>query len=131
MSATFAQLGVSSHICRALARDGISVPFEIQAATIADGLDGRDVCGRAPTGSGKTIAFGVPLVSNLERALSKQPRALVLAPTRELAEQIMVVLRSFAGEVRVGSIYGGVGFSRTYKMLQQGVEVLVGWPGRP
>ena len=130
MSATFSQLGVSSHICRALARDGISVPFEIQAATIADGLDGRDVCGRAPTGSGKTIAFGVPLVSNLERARSKQPRALVLAPTRELAEQIMVVLRSFSGDARVGSIYGGVGYSRQYKMLQQGIEVLVACPGR-
>jgi len=130
MSATFAQLGVSSDICRALARDGISVPFEIQAATIADGLDGRDVCGRAPTGSGKTIAFGVPLVSNLERAPSKQPRALVLAPTRELAEQIMVVLRSFAGDVRVGAIYGGVSYSRQYKMLRQGLEVLVACPGR-
>lgn len=130
MSATFAQLGVSSHICRALARNSISVPFEIQAATIPDGLDGRDICGRAPTGSGKTIAFGVPLVSNLERALSKQPRALVLAPTRELAEQIMVVLRSFAGDVRVGAIYGGVGYSRQYKMLGQGVEVLVACPGR-
>jgi superfamily II DNA/RNA helicase len=130
MSVTFAQLGVSARICRALERDGISVPFEIQAATIADGLDGRDVCGRAPTGSGKTIAFGVPLVSNLERATSKHPRALVLAPTRELAEQIMVVLRSFAGDVRVGAVYGGVGYGPQYKMLQQGIEVLVACPGR-
>ena len=130
MSVTFAQLGVSARICRALERDGISVPFEIQAATIADGLDGRDVCGRAPTGSGKTIAFGVPLVSNLERATSKRPHALVLAPTRELAEQIMVVLRSFAGDVRVGAVYGGVGYGPQYRMLQQGIEVLVACPGR-
>ncbi|HCU73380.1 MAG TPA: RNA helicase [Chloroflexi bacterium] len=130
MSVTFAQLGVSARICRALERDGISIPFEIQAATIADGLDGRDVCGRAPTGSGKTIAFGVPLVSNLEQANPKQPHALVLAPTRELAEQIMVVLRSFAGDIRVGAVYGGVGYGQQYKMLQRGIEVLVACPGR-
>ena len=130
MSVTFAQLGVSARICRALERDGISVPFEIQSATITDGLDGRDVCGRAPTGSGKTIAFGIPLVSNLERANSKQPHALVLAPTRELAEQITVVLRSFADDVRVGAVYGGVGYGQQYKMLQRGIEVLVACPGR-
>src|SRR5690606_38069520 len=62
---TFADLGVPSFVCDALARRGITHPFEIQAATIADALAGRDVCGRAPTGSGKTLAFGVPLVASL------------------------------------------------------------------
>ena len=84
-SPTFADLGVPSSICDALNARGITSPFAIQAATIADALDGRDVCGRAPTGSGKTLAFGIPLVASVDRAEPRRPRALVLAPTRELA----------------------------------------------
>ena len=88
MPPTFAQLGVPQQIVRALEARDIHEPFEIQAATIRDALAGRDVCGKAPTGSGKTLAFGIPLVANSTPGNSKHPTALVLAPTRELAEQI-------------------------------------------
>ena len=130
MSTTFAQLGVPDAICRALARHGITEPFAIQAATITDALAGRDVCGRAPTGSGKTLAFGIPLVVNVERAQPKRPRALVLAPTRELAEQIHEEIRTFAGPVRIGVVYGGVGYGPQIAALRKGVDILVACPGR-
>ncbi|MYE67236.1 MAG: DEAD/DEAH box helicase [Acidimicrobiia bacterium] len=130
MSTTFARLGVPASISRALQRGGIHEPFEIQAAVMADALAGRDICGRAPTGSGKTLAFGIPLVANAVKARSKRPTALVLSPTRELAEQIATDLRSFAGEVRVGVVYGGVGYDRQRKQLRDGLEVLVACPGR-
>ena len=130
MSLTFAQLGVPTNICGALERRGFTEPFEIQAATIADALAGRDVCGRAPTGSGKTLAFGIPLVAKVERAERRHPRALILAPTRELAEQITTELRSFSGSVRVAAVYGGVSYGPQLKALREGVEVLVACPGR-
>ena len=127
---TFADLGVPTEIADALHRRGITAPFEIQAATISDALAGRDVCGRAPTGSGKTLAFGIPLVATVERAKPKQPTALILAPTRELADQIHTELRTFAGNVRVGVVYGGVGYGPQLKALRQGVDILVACPGR-
>jgi superfamily II DNA/RNA helicase len=130
MSTTFARLGVPNSICRALERAGIQQPFEIQAATIADALDGRDICGRAPTGSGKTLAFGIPLVANAGRAEAGRPRALVLSPTRELADQIASDLRTFAGDVRVGVVYGGVGYGPQLQRLRRGVDILVACPGR-
>lgn len=130
MSLTFAQLGVPEPICRALARGGINTPFQIQAAVITDALQGRDICGRAPTGSGKTLAFGIPLVVNVGRAKPGRPRALVLAPTRELTDQIASDLRSFAGQVRVGVVYGGVGYGAQIKRLRRGVDILVACPGR-
>jgi len=130
MSTTFAQLGVPDSITRALEARGIIEPFAIQAATITDALDGRDICGRAPTGSGKTLAFGIPLVATVERAEPRRPRALVLAPTRELAEQICTELRTFAGKVRIGVVYGGVGYGPQLKALREGVEILVACPGR-
>ncbi len=133
MSTTFAQLGVPQFICDALARRDIHEPFEIQAATIADGLAGRDVCGRAPTGSGKTLAFGVPLVANvadLGKAEPRRPMGLVLAPTRELAEQITTELRSFSGNVRIDAVYGGVGYGGQLTALKRGVDILVACPGR-
>jgi superfamily II DNA/RNA helicase len=130
MSITFARLGVPTSICDALARRGITEPFEIQASTIADALAGRDVCGRAPTGSGKTLAFGVPLVATGTRAEPGRPTALVLAPTRELAEQITGELRSFSGRVRVDAVYGGVGYGAQLSALRRGVDILVACPGR-
>ena len=130
MTTTFAQLGVPDTICRALARNGITQPFAIQAATITDALAGRDVCGRAPTGSGKTLAFGIPIAINVERAKPKMPRALILAPTRELAEQIHEEIRSFAGQVRIGVVYGGVGYGPQIAALRKGVDILVACPGR-
>ena len=129
-SPTFADLGVPSSICDALSAQGITSPFAIQSVTIADALAGRDVCGRAPTGSGKTLAFGIPLVVSVGRAEPRRPRALVLAPTRELAEQIRTELRTFAGKVRVGVVYGGVGYGPQLKALRDGVDILVACPGR-
>lgn len=130
MTTTFSELGIPSQITDDLARRGITEPFEIQSATIADALAGRDVCGRAPTGSGKTLAFGIPLVATVDRAAPKFPTALILAPTRELADQINTELSSFAGKIRVGVVYGGVGYGPQLKLLRGGVEILVACPGR-
>lgn len=130
MPPTFAQLGAPDFIVSALAQRGISEPFAIQAATVADALAGLDVCGRAPTGSGKTLAFGIPLVASVGKAQPRKPRALVLAPTRELADQIMTELRTFAGKRRIGVAYGGVGYGAQIGSLRRGVDILVACPGR-
>ena len=130
MPPTFAQLGVPDSICRALERNGIRKPFEIQTAVIADAMDGRDICGRAPTGSGKTLAFGIPLIANVSQAKSRRPRALILSPTRELADQIASELRTISGPITVAAVYGGVGYVNQRKQLQKGVDILVACPGR-
>ncbi len=119
-------------IVNALAKNNITEPFPVQEATIADALAGRDVCGKAPTGSGKTLAFGIPLVVRVEMAKPRRPRALVLAPTRELAAQIQKDLAPMAQarNKRVFTIYGGVGYEPQRKALRQGVEILVACPGR-
>jgi superfamily II DNA/RNA helicase len=130
MSPTFARLGVPDSICRALTERGITQPFDIQTAVLADALAGRDICGRAPTGSGKTLAFGIPLVANVGRARPHRPLALVPAPTRELADQIMMELRSFSGGVHVAVVYGGVGYGNQVQSFRRGVDILVACPGR-
>ncbi|MGQ0826333.1 MAG: DEAD/DEAH box helicase [Actinomycetota bacterium] len=132
MANNFAALGVSEALVAALDARGIREPFDVQAATIPDALAGRDVCGRAPTGSGKTIAFGVPLVSRISRAQKRQPTALILAPTRELAAQIARELAPLAAAVarRVFAVYGGVGYEPQRRQLNRGVDVLVACPGR-
>ncbi len=127
---TFYELGVPDAVCEALEARGVTHPFAIQAATIADALAGRDVCGAAPTGSGKTLAFGVPLVSMTERGRPHHPRALVLAPTRELADQISEELSTLSRRVRVAPVYGGVGYGAQTKALKAGVDILVACPGR-
>ena len=113
-------------------RERITEAFPIQAATIPDALAGRDICGRAPTGSGKTIAFGIPLISRVQHAAPKKPHALVLVPTRELAAQVTSELRILAGPdgPTVESVYGGVGFDKQIKALRRGVDVVVACPGR-
>ena len=132
MSPTFADLGTPDDLVRALAARGIDSPFPVQAMTLADGLAGRDVCGRAPTGSGKTLAFGIPLVARLGRAKPRRPLALVLVPTRELAAQVAGELEWLGGprKLRVASVYGGVGYGAQRKAFQRGVDVLVACPGR-
>ena len=130
MPPTFAQLGVPESICRALERSGIHKPFEIQSAVIADAMEGRDICGRAPTGSGKTLAFGIPLIANVSQAQPRRPRALILSPTRELADQIASELRVISGPTSVAAVYGGVGYVNQRKQLQKGVDILVACPGR-
>ncbi len=132
MFTSFTDLGVPADLVTALERKGIKAPFEVQAATIPDALAGRDVCGRAPTGSGKTLAFGIPLVARVERARPRHPRALVLAPTRELAAQIQREIEPLARarDLRVAVVYGGVGYEPQRKALRKGVEILVACPGR-
>jgi superfamily II DNA/RNA helicase len=128
---TFAELGVPAAITARLAARSILHPFPIQAATLVDALAGRDVSGKAPTGSGKTIAFGIPLVAGVERAKPRQPRGLVLVPTRELAEQVCVELRGLAGgKPSVSAIFGGVGFGHQTRALRKGVDIVVACPGR-
>ena len=132
MPPTFADLGVPDALCVRLAELGIAEPFPVQAATIPDALAGRDVCGKAPTGSGKTIAFGLPLLARVGRAEPRRPRALVLVPTRELAAQVEEQLEqlSAGSKVRTVAIYGGAGMQHQMRELQRGVEVVVATPGR-
>ena len=128
----FAALGVSPELAARLAERGITEPSPIQHAVIPDALAGRDVIGRAPTGSGKTIAFGLPLVANLQPARAHRPTALVLAPTRELAQQIATALDPLVRDRghATTSIYGGVGFGPQRKALAAGAELVVACPGR-
>ncbi len=129
---SFTDLGVRSDVVTRLTERGIVEPFPIQAATIADALAGRDVCGRAPTGSGKTIAFGIPLVCSVGgKASPRQPRGLVLVPTRELANQVAEELQHLAGpRARISTVYGGVGYGDQLRALRRGVDILVACPGR-
>ena len=132
MSSTFADLGTPSDLVAALAARGIHEPFSVQTLTVADGIAGRDVSAKAPTGSGKTIAFGVPLVTRVGKASPRRPRGLVLVPTRELAAQVRDEL-DWLGKprkLRVTAVYGGVGLEPQRKALRRGVDVLVACPGR-
>ncbi|HWH25710.1 MAG TPA: DEAD/DEAH box helicase, partial [Pseudolysinimonas sp.] len=138
----FGTLGLGDNIVRALADLGAASPFPIQAATIPDVLAGRDVLGRGRTGSGKTIAFGAPLVERLlqmqkdspstRREFGRAPRALILAPTRELALQIDRTVQPIARSVGLFTtqIYGGVPYARQLGALERGVDIIVGTPGR-
>jgi superfamily II DNA/RNA helicase len=132
MTTTFAHLGLPDSLVRALDRSGIAAPFPVQAATIPDALAGRDIAAGAPTGSGKTLAFGLPLLARIGRARRNQPRALILAPTRELAEQITGDLAPFAAAARrsVLAVYGGVGYGPQIRGLARGADVLAATPGR-
>lgn len=129
---TFTDLGVPKALVDSLSESGFTAPFPIQAAVIPDSLAGRDICGRAPTGSGKTLAFGVPLMARVGQAEPRRPRALILAPTRELAEQIKEELVPLAVASRrwITAIYGGVGYDRQRRALRKGVDVVVACPGR-
>ncbi|HET6533491.1 MAG TPA: DEAD/DEAH box helicase [Actinoplanes sp.] len=132
---TFAELGVPAELVRVLTRDGITVPFEIQAATIPDALAGRDVLGRGQTGSGKTLAFGLPLLARIARggrAVPHHPKALILVPTRELAMQVADALMPLGRALGVflKTAVGGVPYDRQMDALRRGVEVMVATPGR-
>ena len=132
MTTTFADLGVPVELVSTLKARGIFAPFAIQTLTVADGCAGRDLCGRAPTGSGKTIAFGIPLAMRVSRAAPKRPTGLVLVPTRELAAQVCGELEWLGRQrkLRVAAVYGGAGFGAQLKALRRGVDVLVACPGR-
>ncbi len=136
---TFGDLGLGGNICRALDDLGATAPFPIQAATIPEVLAGRDVLGRGRTGSGKTIAFGAPLVERLmennggkDRKMGRAPRALIMAPTRELALQIDRTVQPIARSVGLFTtqIYGGVPQGRQVTALRRGVDIIIATPGR-
>jgi superfamily II DNA/RNA helicase/cold shock CspA family protein len=131
-SNNFAEFGVPADLVGTLHARGLESAFDIQAMTLPDGLAGRDLCGRAPTGSGKTIAFGIPLAARVSKARPKHPRGLVLVPTRELAAQVCGELEWLgrSRKLRVAAVYGGAGFGLQFKALRRGVDVLVACPGR-
>lgn len=138
MSPTFGTLGVPAPLVAALTRRGITAPTPIQAATLPDALRGRDVLGRGRTGSGKTYAFLLPLVARLAespaptRRRPGRPRALVLAPTRELVTQIDAALAPLAAAygLRSRTVFGGVGQNPQVAALRSGVDVVLACPGR-
>jgi superfamily II DNA/RNA helicase len=133
---SFAELGVPSTLTAALTARGITTPRPIQARTLPDALAGRDVLGRAETGSGKTLAFGLPLLVRIAtgsgRRRARQPRGLVLVPTRELADQVRHELDPLAAVLglRLLAVYGGVPLGRQIQELQRGTDVVVATPGR-
>ena len=129
---SFAGLGLPESMVKVLTKRGITSPLPIQAATIADALEGRDVLGMAPTGAGKTLAFALPLAASVERGKPRRPRGLVLAPTRELAAQICAEMAPFLATrgLRCHPFYGGVGFAGQRQALRRGVDVAVACPGR-
>ncbi|PKZ42121.1 RNA helicase [Kytococcus schroeteri] len=133
---SFDALGLPASLVAVLAEAGITTPSPIQAATLPDSLAGRDVLGRGRTGSGKTLAFGLPLVARLaadrRRPAPGRPRALVLAPTRELASQIERAIRPLADAERLTTtvVFGGVGQNPQVTALRKGVDVLIACPGR-
>ncbi|PWJ55799.1 Superfamily II DNA and RNA helicase [Quadrisphaera granulorum] len=134
--ASFAELGVPAPLVAALEARGVTSPFPIQAATLPDTLAGRDVLGRGRTGSGKTIAFALPLVARVAAGPAprspRRPRGLVLAPTRELATQIAATVEPLAeaAGLRTTVIFGGVPQGRQVSALAAGVDLLIACPGR-
>ncbi|MDT0202074.1 DEAD/DEAH box helicase [Nocardioides sp. AE5] len=137
---TFRDLGVLPQICDALERAGITEPFPIQEMTLSVALMGTDLIGQARTGTGKTLAFGIPV---LQRSVAVtdpdyveleagKPQALVVAPTRELALQVSKDLQLAGSDrgIRVLTVYGGVGYEPQLEALEAGVDVVVGTPGR-
>ena len=137
---TFGDLGLGARIVDTIKELGAATPFALQAATIPVALSGRDVLGRGRTGSGKTIAFSAPLVERLlqmskngvKRAIGRAPRALILAPTRELALQIDRTVQPIARSVGLFTtqVYGGVPIGRQIGALERGVDIVIGTPGR-
>ncbi|MFJ4930865.1 DEAD/DEAH box helicase [Streptomyces sp. NPDC088736] len=131
---SFADLAMPAGLLAALGHEGVTVPFPIQAATLPNSLAGRDVLGRGRTGSGKTLAFGLALLARTagRRAEPRQPLALVLVPTRELAQQVTDALTPYARAIRLrlATVVGGMSIGRQAGALRGGAEVVVATPGR-
>ena len=129
---SFLDLGIEPAIVYQLKKQGITEPFEVQEAAIPDTLLGKDICCRAPTGSGKTLAFGLPLIARCKPSEPGRPSALIVTPTRELAEQICNVLTPLAKEMhlKVLAVYGGTSYTKHRKALDKGVDIVVACPGR-
>ncbi|WP_328551632.1 MULTISPECIES: DEAD/DEAH box helicase [unclassified Streptomyces] len=133
-AASFDALGLPPGLVEKMTALGVTEPFPIQAATLPNALAGHDVLGRARTGSGKTLAFGLALLTRTagRRAEAKRPLALVLVPTRELAQQVSDALEPYAQtlNVRLATVVGGLSINRQQALLRAGVEVLIATPGR-
>ena len=131
---TFASAGVPAPLVAALAEEGITTPFPIQAATLPDALAGLDILGRGQTGSGKTLGFSIPLAARLADGFTSacRPRGLVLVPTRELASQVQAVLAPLARAVglSVATIFGGVPQNPQVAALRARTDIIVACPGR-
>ncbi|MEV5434076.1 DEAD/DEAH box helicase [Streptomyces sp. NPDC052701] len=131
---SFAELALPERLLAELGHEGVTVPFPIQAATLPNSLAGRDVLGRGRTGSGKTLAFGLAVLARTagRRAEPRQPLALVLVPTRELAQQVTDALTPYARAVslRLATVVGGTSLGRQAAALRAGAEVVVATPGR-
>ena len=127
---TFAELGVNARTLAALSRQGITEPLAVQADAVPALLDGDDVVIEAPTGSGKSLAFLLPLVDRLRERGGPGPRALVVTPTRELAIQVERVFVSLESGLKCALLYGGVGYATQTLALKQGPDVVIGTPGR-
>ena len=128
----FAELGLAAPVLKAVEEVGYEAPSPIQAQAIPPLLEGRDLLGQAQTGTGKTAAFALPLLSRLDVAL-KHPQILVLTPTRELAIQVAEAMQTYARHLKdfhVLPVYGGQGMDTQLRMLRRGVHVVVGTPGR-
>ncbi|MFF9068689.1 DEAD/DEAH box helicase [Streptomyces sp. NPDC014891] len=132
--AAFADLDMPEGLLRTLGEQGVTEPFPIQAATLPNSLAGRDVLGRGRTGSGKTLAFGLAILARTagRRAEPGAPLALVLVPTRELAQQVSDALTPYAGalRLRITTVVGGMSISRQSSALRRGAEILIATPGR-
>jgi len=132
LPSAFADLGLSEAVLKGLADVGYESPSPIQAATIPVLLSGADILGQAQTGTGKTAAFALPILSKLDLA-QKEPQALVLVPTRELAIQVAEAFQKYAAHLRgfhVMPIYGGQSYIPQLHALKRGTHVIVGTPGR-
>ena len=131
---SFAELGLHEKVVAALAKIEITHPTPVQAAVVPDAMAGHDVLGRAQTGSGKTLAFGLPILARLAGTKSrpKQPRALIIVPTRELATQVRRSLEplAFAVHLKLATVYGGTSYDRQIKQLRGGADIVVATPGR-
>ena len=132
----FSKLGLSPAACASLARLGYETPTPIQLKAIPLVLTGVDLLARAQTGTGKTAAFGLPMIDRLSRPDSgsgrRTTRGLVLVPTRELAVQVHQALAGYAGptRLRIAAIFGGVGMGGQIQALRRGVDIVVATPGR-
>jgi len=128
----FADLKLGWQIEWALKKMGYIKPTPIQAATISHAISGLDIVGQARTGTGKTAAFAIPILAGLESRQPRNPEALILAPTRELATQIRDEMRKIGEfkKARIVEVVGGKSIERQARMLRKGAHVVVGTPGR-
>ena len=133
MEVTFESLGLSEAMLKALEAKGYGYPTTIQAEAIPHFMQWKDVIAKAPTGTGKTVAFGIPILQKAAGFPAGAPKAVVLSPTRELAQQIaqdLTNLAQFLPEIRVVCVYGGAGLEKQQKQLKAGCQIVVATPGR-